>query len=140
MLSVLLVDRFKLAYRIESKNGRIYALERASDRHALRAAGSPGRPFVAGLLGGPDGSVFGGDATMPFLSAQISSVLERPVFDRTGLDGAFNFRCDRIYDPQETNPASIVGPFLKCVGLKLVPSTGPAKFVIVERLERPLDN
>jgi hypothetical protein len=57
--------------------------------------------FFSGLLGGGDGTVSGGNATMEFIASQFSRSMGAPVLDRTELTGPFDFTLKEVYDPEE---------------------------------------
>jgi uncharacterized protein (TIGR03435 family) len=73
--------------------------------------------------------------------------LDRPVIDRTGVTGRFNFHL--VYasdDPNDiANATEPAGPPLfsalqQQLGLKLEPSRGPGEFLVIDRVERPSEN
>jgi uncharacterized protein (TIGR03435 family) len=76
---------------------------------------------------------------------------DRPVFDRTGLTGAFDFAIE--FTPQLNGPLppgstfqpDAAGPtFIEAMkeqlGLKLVPQTGPVDVLVIDHIEEPSPN
>jgi uncharacterized protein (TIGR03435 family) len=81
--------------------------------------------------------------------------MDRPVIDKTRMEGRFDFHLD--YAPDESTPEffrhiiqpsvasdptgpSIFGAVQSQLGLKLVPSKGPAEFLVIDHVERPSEN
>jgi uncharacterized protein (TIGR03435 family) len=92
MLLALLMDRFQLKFHRESKEGVVYLLTNGPKEPKFEQPKHPEyRMFFAGLLGGGDGTVSGGNATMEFIASQLSRSMRAPVLDRTGLSGPFDF-------------------------------------------------
>jgi uncharacterized protein (TIGR03435 family) len=73
--------------------------------------------------------------------------LDRPVIDRTGLSGQFDFVLDFLPDPPlgQQPPTDAEGPnFIEAVksqlGLRLMKDRAPLEFVLVDRISRPTPN
>lgn len=74
--------------------------------------------------------------------------LDRPVIDRTGLSGQFDFVLDFLPDPppgqQQPSPDAegpdFIGAIQSQLGLKLVTEKQPMEFVLVDRIEKPTPN
>lgn len=76
-------------------------------------------------------------------------VMDRPVVDKTGLAGLFNFHLE--YAPDQTTPgagppavppSTPPGPTMFAavqaqLGLKLTPAMGPREFLVIDRVEKP---
>jgi uncharacterized protein (TIGR03435 family) len=91
----------------------------------------------------------GGGLSMLRIVASFAGVgnLDRPVVDRTGLAGQFDFVLDFLPDPppgQQASPDAEGPSFIAAVqlqlGLKLVTERAPMEFVIVDRIEKPTPN
>jgi len=93
--------------------------------------------------------------TLSQFAGVLSRGLDRPVIDRTGLPGMFNFRLQFAKDqasvsflPPANSPEPRVGPaaptFFTAIqeqlGLKLDPSRGPGEFLVIDHVERPSEN
>ncbi len=72
----------------------------------------------------------------------IASKLGRPVVDRTGAEGAFNFELHFAPDnppPDSTEPSFFTALQEQC-GLKLETTTAPGDTFVIARAERPSAN
>jgi uncharacterized protein (TIGR03435 family) len=155
MLRSLLADRFKLTFHREPKVFSIYQLELAKNGPKLKeSTARPDDPVVVG-----PGVVYpqrivlpGRNATMGnFVSLLQRAVLDRPVVDKTGLPGRYDFDLD--WAPDETQfggdvpPATAAAtspPLFEAIqqelGLKLEATKGPVDALVVDTAERPAAN
>ena len=85
-----------------------------------------------------------------------SAVLDRPVVDRTGLEGRFNFTLNwtpdesqfRSFGPRPPGPATpdpnappgLFTAIQEQIGLKLDRGNAPVEVIVIDRVERPSDN
>jgi uncharacterized protein (TIGR03435 family) len=90
------------------------------------------------------------------LAQVLAQQLGRPVIDKTGLDGFFDIRLDWATDPNFAGPGpggvrgpdigvSSTGPSLftaveEQLGLKLEPARGPVETVVIDSVQRPVEN
>jgi uncharacterized protein (TIGR03435 family) len=144
MLRALLISRFHLAIHEEKKEGSVFALELgkqgsrltpAKDRDAFPSVG-------AGRTGNPEAPDFmlGQNASMALFATRLARDLKRPVLDRTGLPGTYDFRFEYAADLSESSPGSSLFTAIQLLGLKLAPAKGPVSHVIVDRAEQPSEN
>jgi len=155
MLRSLLTDRFKLTFHREPKVFSIYQLELAKNGPKLKeSTAHPDDPVVVG-----PGVVYpqrivlpGRNATMGnFVSLLQRAILDRPVVDKTGLSGRYDF--DLEWAPDETQfggdvpPATAAAtspPLFEAIqqelGLKLEATKGPVDALVVDTAERPAAN
>jgi uncharacterized protein (TIGR03435 family) len=155
MLRNLLAERFNLKFHREPKVFSIYELQVAKDGSKLKStAAAAGDPVVVG-----PGVVYpqkvvlpGRNATMGnFVSLLQRAILDRPVVDKTGLAGRYDF--DLEWAPDETQfgggvtPATegtTSPPLFEAVqqelGLKLVATKGPVDALVVDSAGRPTPN
>jgi uncharacterized protein (TIGR03435 family) len=142
MLLALLMDRFQLEFHRESKEGVVYQLTKGPKEPNFEPAKHPEyRMFFAGLLGGGNGTVSGGNATMEFIASQLSRSMGAPVLDRTGLTGPFDFELEHVYDPEEHDDlVTIAQRTVSALGLKLEKSRGPVETLVIDHLEKPSAN
>jgi uncharacterized protein (TIGR03435 family) len=155
MLRSLLSDRFKLAFHREQKVFSIYELQVAKNGPKLKPSASrPDEPAVVGpgVVYPPQRVVLPGrNATMGnFVSLLQRAILDRPVVDKTGLSGRYDF--DLEWAPDETQfggdlPASAASqspPLFEAIqqqlGLKLEATRGPVAALVVDQVERPSAN
>jgi uncharacterized protein (TIGR03435 family) len=113
MLLALLVERFHLKYHREARQGSVYLLVRADKKLKLEEAKdkeNDDRPWV----GSPNNGVIRGDGiagrniSMPVLASRLSGYMERPVLDRTGLEGTFDFKFEYVSDEVSPDVASSI--------------------------------
>jgi bla regulator protein blaR1 len=109
----------------------------------------------------PDGSALLGsrNTTMILLADTVQSYgsmsgeVDRPVVDRTGLSGTFDYVIEwtgRLSGPSPTGPAAAAPPdplgttFLQALreqlGLKLVPTRAPIRTIVIDHVEKPSEN
>lgn len=158
MLRTLLADRFQLTFHRESKEFSIYALEVAKGgvktgsglRESKAAATDP--PQLISTVYPQKLVLPARNATMAdFVSLLQRAVLDRPVVDKTGLTGRYDF--DLEWAPDETQFGGEVPvaptdaqspPFFTAIeqelGLKLEATRGPIEALVVDRAEQPSAN
>jgi uncharacterized protein (TIGR03435 family) len=163
MTQALLAERFKLKVHSATSQVPVYDLVVAkggskltdaandSNDHLLR--GKDGKP-LHGFLSWTTGKVvaqgFPTKNLAEFLSQPICA-LGRPVMDKTGLTGTYNFTLDwtpphpgvRLgaeSDSASTEETSTIFAALGDVGLKLQPSTGSLDTIVIDHVERPSEN
>jgi bla regulator protein blaR1 len=109
----------------------------------------------------PDGTALAGsrNTTMQLLAEAIYSYggmggeVDKPVVDRTGLDGKFDFTVEWTGRLSGSPPPGAAAPpppdpqgttFLQAVreqlGLKVVPTKAPARMLVVDHIEEPSEN
>jgi uncharacterized protein (TIGR03435 family) len=134
MLLALLIDRFQLKFHRESKEGIVYLLTQGPKEPMFTPPKHPEtRMFFAGLLGGGNGTVSGGNATMDFVVSQLSRSMGGPVIDRTGLTGPFDFTLEHVYDPAEEHDlVTIAQRTVGGLGLKLERQRGPVEMIVID--------
>jgi uncharacterized protein (TIGR03435 family) len=162
MLRNLLADRFQLGFHREPKEFSIYALEVAKSGARLGAKDGSGLKESAAAASDPPkliSTVYPQKIVLParnatmtdFVSLLQRAVLDRPVVDRTGLAGRYDF--DLEWAPDETQfggdvpvaPADAASPpFFTAIeqqlGLRLEATRGPVQALVVDRAERPSAN
>jgi uncharacterized protein (TIGR03435 family) len=75
--------------------------------------------------------------SMADVAAILVSAVNRPVLDRTGLTGEFDFHLD--YDPNGvTRPG--LPTVLEEVGLRLEEARQPVEMWVIDRVEKPTEN
>jgi uncharacterized protein (TIGR03435 family) len=143
MLQSLVVERFRLNYRHETREGPVYLLEKGKKALKLVEAKDKGAyPWAGGLSGGMimgDG-LAGINESMEDLAKRLSPYLGRPVLDRTGISGSFDFRSE--YASGDARP-DVISTIVACVadiGLRLEASKGPVNVIVIDRAERPSGN
>lgn len=151
----LLAERFQLAVRSESQEQDGYALVVAKNGPKFHEAKSDSKPFIRGRRG----SISGQGTTMQFLAVNLSNQIGRPVLDRTGLPGNYDFNLEWTPDfgrgsgsmggptagaeaPAASDPEdrSVFAALQEQLGLRLEPQKSSVKVLVIDRLERPSEN
>lgn len=155
MIRQLLTDRFKLAFHRDKREMPVYAIVVGPNGHKLTK--NDNNP------NGLPGMLFRGLGNLPVTNATIaefagvmqSAVLDRPVVDRTGLTGRWDFVIRWTPDesqfggmgvrvPPPTDdpnaPPGIFTAFTDQLGLKLDPTRAPVDVVVVDTVEKPSEN
>ncbi len=168
MMQALLADRFHLVVHLLSADAPVFALvlskagapgphlqvHPASD--ACAAAGTSDLPPVCGVIAhvpsAAPGLHYGGRAiALSLLATSIPTMTgiaatPRPVVDRTGLVGLYDFSLAWTHDLAAEdaivadNTANFRDALKAQLGLELKPSHAPISFLIVDHVERPSDN
>ena len=143
MLQSLLADRFQLKIHRESREGQVYLLLRGGN--ALKLADATDKnayPWAGGIEGGGisgDG-LRGINENMDDLAKRLSPYLGRPVTNKTGLDGSYDFRTVYSQDEPNPDPVNAILASVKDLGLKLETAKGPIETLVVEHAEKPTAN
>jgi len=146
MLQSLLIDRFQLQFHREAREGSVYILAKGGKALKLQAPKEKSAfPWAGGIGGGlPGGSGLRGEnISMPQLAERLSQWLERPVLDRTGLSGSFDFEYksgDEDTYASSTDVESSVINSLKGIGLKLKAAKGPVATIFIDHAQQPSPN
>jgi len=147
MLQSLLEDRFKLRLHRESTELPVYALVVGKNGPKFAAGTDDGKSGVTGISAG---AIRWHNTSMDSLAEWVSYLpsLGRPVVDRTGLGGRYDFTLtvDGLPDKNAETPArtglvdaldaSIFGA-LQDLGLKLESDKAPIDIFVIEHVERP---
>jgi uncharacterized protein (TIGR03435 family) len=143
MLRSLLAVRFRLECRRLTTEGPIYLLARgveklrledAKDKTAYPWSGGLGHGMITG-----DG-LLGVNESMTDLAWRLSRYLERPVIDRTGLSGSFDFRVERPLDDPHPDVIRMIFTAVNELGLRLQPSRGPIDRIVVVHAGPPSED
>ena len=176
MMQRLLEDRFHLKIRRETREVPAYALTAVQGAAKLRPH-QEGSCVIRDLLTIPDPQIppgqkpcFNGQfspgtgrdrifqaqgISLDRFAALIGWATGRPVFDKTGIPGLFDFRLE--FEPDESTPTlsdpaspaaptdepaglSILAAIQQQFGLKLQPTRGPKEYLVIDHVERPSGN
>jgi uncharacterized protein (TIGR03435 family) len=179
MVQSLLADRFQLATHFDARDAPVFELRLAKagqlgpklvshadgppcdkpgtspgeglpgfpfDCHSLSAIPKPGTVLV--LVGSRDVTM---DVLAGALSSLISAGLGRPVIDKTGLTGRFDFTLEWAHEPRapaatdSPAPSAPVGPtpieaLRDQLGLRLEPAKASLPVLVIDHVERPSEN
>jgi len=151
MFQALLEERFKLKLHRETKEGSVYLLTVVKNGPKLQQAkelkegeragvftlrtGSPQQPAISYIRRGRR-------ATMAMLASALEDQAQRPVLDRTGLTGDFDFDVQFAADDSHLDEFPTLFTALHDqLGLKLESAKGPIETLVMEHIERvPIAN
>jgi len=140
MLQALLADRFHLQFHREMKEGPVYLLTAGNKELKLKPAKSAddfpwvGRPGGGGTVSG--NGIAGTNASMQFLATRLTGYLRRPVLDRTGLKGAFDFQFEYAADDNQPDAIASIFASIQGLGLKLQAAKGPVETLVIDHAEK----
>jgi len=174
MIRAMLAERFRLVLHEEQRERPIYTLSLVNGDGRLgprltpstidcaavmkdMAAGRWAQPLPSGrppcAMGGPPGQFASDGLEIANLASALSSLVGRPVIDRTGLTGAFDWNVEFAPESAVPNPnddpapssqpsdrPSIFTALREQLGLKLQPGRGPVSVLVVDRVEPPTPN
>jgi uncharacterized protein (TIGR03435 family) len=152
----LLADRFKLVIQRETKDMPIFHLVVAKNGPKLKEY--TGDDPQGGIRGNRPGEIIAERASLSGLIANLTGMLGRPVIDRTGLTGRYDFKLEWTPDMQpggkgpaapgekgEPSAPEFSGPSLfsaiqEQLGLKLDLQKGPVEVFVIVSAEKPAAN
>jgi len=154
MLRNLLADRFKLTFHREQREFSIYELTVDKGGPKLKPSTAPADdpPALISTVYPQKIVMPARNATMgDFVSILQRAVLDRPVVDKTGLKGKYDF--DLTWAPDESQfggevpvapPTASSPPFFTAIreqlGLRLEATRGPAQALVIDSVDRPTSN
>jgi uncharacterized protein (TIGR03435 family) len=160
MLKKLLADRFNLTFHREKKEFSIFELTVAKGGPKIRTSSAP--PDEASNVtstiypassGGIDHALLPAhNVTMQqFVSVLQRAILDRPVVDKTGLSGRYDFELEWTPDenqfggqlppgaPDSDRPGLLMA-LEQQLGLKIEAARGPVEALVIDWLHRPSEN
>ena len=148
MLQSLLAERFKLAVHRESKDMAVYAL--VPGKGGLKLTRSSGACGSDGCINVGPGVLIARYATMKDTASTLSNLVDRPVMDRTGMEGHYDFRVSfdlSLIKPYADQPAArpdanrpSIFTAMEELGLKLDSARAPVELLLVDHADRPSAN
>jgi uncharacterized protein (TIGR03435 family) len=155
MIRQLLSDRFKLTFHRDKRELSVYAIILGPNGHKLTKNDTNPN--------GLPGLIFRGLGVLPVTNATIadfagvmqSAVLDRPVVDKTGLPGRYDFTLRWTPDetqfqglgapvpPPSTDPNAppvLFTAIQEQLGLKFDATRAPVEAIVVDTVERPSEN
>jgi uncharacterized protein (TIGR03435 family) len=172
MMQSLLADRFHLAVHFETQESPVLALSlikpgKLGPKLRPHAEGPPcdatpspdvypPKCEVTALTIRPGRMAMGGsrNTTMTLIASALPSMgrLARPVIDRTGLSGQFDFLLEWSPEPGSSAPPPAGEPvpdtqgpsfqeaLREQLGLKLESTKAPLRILVIDKVERPSEN
>ena len=147
-LQALLRQRFNLEVHRETRELPEYVLEVAKKGPKLIPGDASNDPNNARTgIQRSCGQMIGTNATMANLSLMLARQLDRPVLDRTGLTGKYNFQFAWTPDtgpcsgsPDPSNAPSIFTALEETLGLRLESIKRPVDSLIIDHADKPSEN
>jgi uncharacterized protein (TIGR03435 family) len=162
MLQALLAERFGLVFHRENRDMPVYTLvigKNGSKLHeakpgdtypnGIKLPNGPGGAGVMTMMGGPGGSwtVTAQGVPLSNFIPQMSYNSGRPIVDKTGLTGIYDFTLTYALDQNasanasaEPSAPSIFTAVQEQLGLKLESGKGPVEVIVIDRAEKPSGN
>jgi uncharacterized protein (TIGR03435 family) len=162
MIQALLAERFGLVFHRETREMPVYMLvigKSGSKLHeakpgdtypnGIKLANGPGGAGVMTMMGGPGGTFIVTAQGVPLSSfiPQLSGNSGRPVLNKTGLTGIYDFTLTYALDQNASAGAtsdstgpSIFTAIQEQLGLKLEPGKGPVEVIVIDHAEKPSGN
>lgn len=153
MLRKLLTDRFQLALHREQKEFSIYVLEVGKGGSKLKDSATPNAaPALVSVVYPQSIKLPARNTTMgDFASMLQRAILDRPVVDKTGLTGKYDFDLEWAPDESQFNgevpsasgdapAAPLFTAIQQQLGLKLEATKGPVDALIVDKAVQPSAN
>ena len=155
MIRLLLTERFKLAFHRDKREMPVYAIVVGPNGHKLTKNDNNPNGLPNLLFRGLGNLPVSNATIAEFAGVMQSAVMDRPVVDKTGLTGRWDFAIRWTPDesqfgglgvrvPPPTNdadaPPGIFTAFTEQLGLKLDPSRAPVEVLVIDKVEKPSDN
>jgi uncharacterized protein (TIGR03435 family) len=144
MLQNLLAERFQLRLHRETRQLPVYALVVGKNGPKLRASDPDAREglVVQGTVNGLHMETKKG--SMERLAQQLSYTAGRPVINKTGLVGTYEFTFDwfpaTTIPPPDSNLPSMFIAIQEQLGLRLESTTEPQEVLVIDRVEKLAEN
>jgi uncharacterized protein (TIGR03435 family) len=156
MFQNLLADEFKLKFHKEIKEGPVYVLMVDKGGSKMKVNDSP-QDYEIPLQGGQGGVTVGKRVPMEYLCYNLGQILrndDRPVIDKTGLTGYYDFTLSFMPElPPGFDKAKLPPEFLdrldrpnifealkQQLGLKLEAQKGPVTYYVIDSVQKPEAN
>jgi uncharacterized protein (TIGR03435 family) len=166
MLQKILAERFNLTVHKESKELQTYSLivakngpklheVKLDDAEASKPKPGPAPGSSQMTAGAAGGQIRGFASPLSNLAVMLTNFLHRPVIDRTGLTGIYDFTLRWTPDENQaqvssnasglpssdpTGGPSIFTAIQEQLGLKLESAKGPVEIIMIDKIERPSGN
>ena len=141
MVQTLLADRFNLKFHRETREMPVFLLTTAKNGPKMEASSAPELNFGDGTIDIGRGDLIAHSIQMETLAGILTENLERPVLNRTGLTGKYDFTVH--YDPGllvdwRLGPA--LPSMLGDIGLRIDSSRQPVELMVIDSIDRPTEN
>jgi len=136
MVQSILAERFNLKVHEEQKEMPVYALVVAKGGSKLQRSPRPDQPTARSGYGRFSGEHLAMENLVSLLAAEV----ERPVIDKTGIDGQFDVKVQWTPEESPDTGPSIFTAVQEQLGLKLEARHAPQDVVVIDHIDRPSEN
>jgi uncharacterized protein (TIGR03435 family) len=150
----LLADRFKLAFHHAQRELPVYRIVAAKGGPKLTPTTKEGQATNTAAVGIAAGLMTVRNATLSEFASLMQRYvrLDRPIVDRTGIAGKFDYKLSWTPDSSQfdgnppgparsdENAPSLYTAIQEQLGLKLEAAREPTDVLIIDRVERPSEN
>jgi uncharacterized protein (TIGR03435 family) len=146
MLRALLVDRFHLKVHREMKEMPVYALTAGRNGTKLKASATDASSPVL-TSGHNPVQIRAAKITMVDLARQLSGYTDRPVLNKTGIEGTYEVNLSFVPENRmghgadsDMTEVSLFTAVQQQLGLKLEAQQAPVEVLAVDHVEKPSEN
>lgn len=139
LMQSILESRFQLQFHRETKEIPIYALEVMKGVSKVKPHTGEGTPSTSTNSRSGVVTLRASKHSMQDFAAALARQVGRPVIDKTGLTGEFDFNLEWSSD-QAAEAGPSVFTALQTLGLRLVSTKGPAEFIVIDHIEKASEN
>ena len=146
MLQKLLAERFNLKVHHEMKEMPVYALVVGKNGPKFKRSAPDGTFSGYGGVNGRNQYMKQSKATMDDMVDAIWNFADRPVVDKTGLTGTYDYRIEatlnfRLHDgTDDPNDITIFSAVQDQLGLRLEAQRAMVEILVVDHMEKPSAN
>jgi uncharacterized protein (TIGR03435 family) len=144
MLQPLLAERFHLKAHIEQREMPVYNLVVVKGGSKLKAATADDASKGSHMMTNGKGNIDAVNAVLTGLPGILYNEVGRPVVDKTGLTGKYDFTVDYVPASKaatdESGGPSIFTALEEQLGLKLEPAKAPLDVLVIDSIEQPAAN
>lgn len=145
MLQEMLASRFKMKFHWETRETPVYALVRGKNGIKFRESKPDAEKSGMGSVKGRVQTMTRTSATMADLARDLRVYVDRPVVDKTGLTGNYDYAiAATVYSRLANNPqpedVNIHNEIQDVLGLRLEAVKEPLPVLVVDAVEGPGEN
>ena len=140
LLQPLLASRFGFQYHRVKREEAEYNLEVVKNGLKLRPNRGDAKPRMSENSNGASIMINATKLSMSGLAASLARYLGRPVVDKTGIAGDFDFDLKWSSDQALDAPSPSIFAALQEIGLRLVSMKGAVDVIVVNRVGKPSGN
>jgi uncharacterized protein (TIGR03435 family) len=145
MMRALLADRFHLRAHTEKREMPVYMLVVAKGGPKFRESPAGAQKILTQESKGRGYMMTVSSGDMAQLTGEFSkgNNVDRPVIDKTGLTGTYDYKLewgDDAAADADAGTVSVFTAFQEQLGLRLRPSRAPVQVLIIDLAERPSEN